>query len=147
MKSQQKTENFIKVYAARVLINVLVQLSLPSSTFRSEQYSTPLAQKRRSCTSSPWQDYVKDFVLSRSGVPPKHLLLIAENRYAWRFQLELLLRDPPRISRSKKDKYISLNNLLGLGEVEEYESSNVAKEGLFEGQTRLVASAPGSRIN
>ena len=60
--------------------------------------STPIGRRLRGRPGTQWRDYVKDLSWSRRGIPAEHLSFVAEDRDAWMLQLELLPRDPPRIS-------------------------------------------------
>ena len=64
--------------------------------------STPIGRRPRGRPRTRWRDYVEDLSRSRLGIPGEHLSFIAEDRDAWRLQLELPPRDPPRISGSRK---------------------------------------------
>ena len=63
--------------------------------------STPIGRRPRDRPKTRWRDYV-DFSWSRLGIPVEHLSFVAEDRDAWRLQLELLPPRPPRISGSRK---------------------------------------------
>ena len=52
--------------------------------------STPIGRRPRSRLRTQWRDYVEDLSWFRLGIPAKHLTFVAEDRGAWRFQLELL---------------------------------------------------------
>ena len=53
-----------------------------------------------------WKNYVEDLAWSRLGIPPAKLLLVAEDRDAWRSQLEL---PPPQSQKNKRAKGNTLN--------------------------------------
>ena len=61
--------------------------------------STPIGRKRIGCSRTRWRDYVEDLSWSRLGIPAEHLSFVAEDRDAWRIQLELLLARPPKDKR------------------------------------------------
>ena len=64
--------------------------------------STPIGRRPRGRPRIQWRDYVEDLSWSRLGIPAEHLSFVAEDRDAWRLQLELLPPRPPRISGSRK---------------------------------------------
>ena len=68
-------------------------------TARQLLYSTPNGRRPRGRPRTRWQDYVEDLGWSRLGIPPKHLALVAEDRDAWKIQLELL---PPQPIKEKQ---------------------------------------------
>ena len=61
--------------------------------------STPIGRRPRGRPRTRWRDYVEDLSWSRLGIPAEHLSFVAEDRDAWRLQLELL---PPRPSKDKR---------------------------------------------
>ena len=58
--------------------------------------STPIGRRPRSRPRARWRDYVEDLSWSRLGIPAEHLFFDAEDRDAWRLQLELLPPRPPQ---------------------------------------------------
>ena len=56
----------------------------------------PIVQPR-----TRWQNYVEDLALSRCGIPPAKLMLVAGERDAWSSQLKLL---PPQPQKDKREK-------------------------------------------
>ena len=64
--------------------------------------STPIGRRPRGRPRTRWQDYVEDLSWSRLGTPAEHLSFVAEDRDAWRIQLELLPPRHPRKSGSRK---------------------------------------------
>ena len=59
--------------------------------------STPIGRPR-----TRWRDYVEDLSWSHLGIPAEHLSFVAEDRDAWRLQLELLPPRPPKGKRAQK---------------------------------------------
>ena len=59
-------------------------------------------KRPRGRPSSRWRNYVEDLAWSRLGIPPAKFPLVAEDRDAWRSQLELLPRNPKRTSGQRK---------------------------------------------
>ena len=57
--------------------------------------STPIDRRPRGRPRTRWRDYVEDLSWSRPGIPAEHLSFVAEDRNAWRLQLELLPPRPP----------------------------------------------------
>ena len=84
--------------------------------------STPIGRRpsqnsmARGRPKTRWRDYVEDLSWSRLDIPAEHLSFVAEDRDAWRIQLELLPRDPPRISGFRKlvDKIIICSAIMVL---------------------------------
>ena len=64
--------------------------------------STPIGRRPRGRPRTRWRDYVEDLSWSRLGIPAEHLSFVAENRDAWRLQLELLPPRPPKNKRVQK---------------------------------------------
>ena len=64
--------------------------------------STPIGRRPRGRPRTRWRKYVEDLSWSRLGIPEEHLSFVAEDRDAWRLQLELPPPRPPRISGSRK---------------------------------------------
>ena len=62
--------------------------------------STPFGQRPRGRLRTRWRDYIEDLSWSRLGITAEHLSFVAEDRDAWRLQLELLPLQPP------KDKWV-----------------------------------------
>ena len=58
--------------------------------------STPIGRRPRGRPRTRWRDYVEDLSWSRPGIPAEHLSFVAEDRDAWRIQLELLPPRPPK---------------------------------------------------
>ena len=56
----------------------------------------PHGKKPRGRPRTRWRNYVKDLAWSRLGIPPAKLPLVAEDRDAWRSQLELLPPQPQK---------------------------------------------------
>ena len=56
----------------------------------------PIGQPR-----TRWRNYVEDLALSRCGIPPAKLMLVAGERDAWSSQLKLL---PPQPQKDKREK-------------------------------------------
>ena len=52
--------------------------------------STPIGRRPRGRPRTRWRDYIKDLSWSRLGILAEHLSFVAEDRDAWRLQLELL---------------------------------------------------------
>ena len=50
---------------------------------------TPIGRRPRGRPRTRWRDYV-DLSWSRLGIPAEHASFVAEDRVAWRLQLELL---------------------------------------------------------
>ena len=51
-----------------------------------------------------WRDNVEDLAWSRLGVPPSELPMVAKDRDAWRFQLELLPPQPQKEKRANENE-------------------------------------------
>ena len=64
--------------------------------------STPIGRRPRGRPRTRWRDYVEDLSWSRLGIPAEHLSFVAEDRDAWRLQLELLPPRPPKDKRVQK---------------------------------------------
>ena len=64
--------------------------------------STPIGRRPRGRPRTRWRDYVEDLSWSRLGIPAEHLSFVAEDRGAWRLQLELLPPRPPKDKRVQK---------------------------------------------
>ena len=64
--------------------------------------STPIGRRPRGRPRTRWRDYVEDCSWSRLGIPAEHLSFVAEDRDAWRIQLELLPPRPPKDKRVQK---------------------------------------------
>ena len=62
---------------------------------------TPIGRRPKFRPKTQWQDYVEDLSWSRLGIPADHLS-VAEDRHAWRLQLELLPLQPPKDKRILK---------------------------------------------
>ena len=58
--------------------------------------STPIGRRPRGRPRSCRRDDVEDLSWSCLGIPAEHLSFVAENRDAWRLQLEMLLPRPPQ---------------------------------------------------
>ena len=58
--------------------------------------SAATGQRPRGCVRTRWRDYVEDLSWSRLGIPAEHLSFAAEDRDAWRLQLEQLPPRPPK---------------------------------------------------
>ena len=69
------------------------------STAKKLLYSTLIGRRPRGRPRTRWRDYVEDLSWSRLGIPAKHLSFVAEDRDAWRLQLELLPPRPPKDKR------------------------------------------------
>ena len=52
--------------------------------------SAPIDRRSTGRTRTGWRDYVEDLSWSRRSIPAEHLSFFAEDRDAWRLQLELL---------------------------------------------------------
>ena len=63
---------------------------------------TPIARRPRGRPRTRWRDCVEDLSWSRLGIPAEHLSYVAEDRDAWRLQLELLPPRPPKDKRVQK---------------------------------------------
>ena len=62
--------------------------------------STPIGRRPRGRPRTRWRDYVEDLSWFRLGIiPAEHLSFVAEDRDAWRLQLELLPPRPPEDKR------------------------------------------------
>ena len=64
--------------------------------------STPIGRRPRARPRTRWRDCVEDLSRSRLGIPAEHLSFVAEDRDAWRLQLELLPPRPPNDKRVLK---------------------------------------------
>ena len=64
--------------------------------------STPIGRRPRGRPRTRWRDYVEDLSWSRLDIPAEHLSNVAEDRDAWRIQLELLPPWPPKDKRVQK---------------------------------------------
>ena len=53
--------------------------------------STLIAQRSRGHPRTCWQDYIEDLSWFCLGIPAEHLSFVAEDRDAWRLQLEMML--------------------------------------------------------
>ena len=62
--------------------------------------STTIDQRPTGRPRTRWRDYEEDLSWSRLGISAEHLSFVAEDRDAWRIQLELLPLRPP------KDKWV-----------------------------------------
>ena len=60
--------------------------------------SIPIGRRPRGRPRTRWRDYAEYLSWSRLGIPAEHLSFVAEDRDAWRLQLELL---PPRPLKDK----------------------------------------------
>ena len=60
--------------------------------------SIPTGRRPRGRPRTRWRDYAEYLSWSRLGIPAEHLSFVAEDRDAWRLQLELL---PPRPLKDK----------------------------------------------
>ena len=63
---------------------------------------TPIGRRPRGRPRTWWRDYVEDLSWSRLGIPGEHLSFVAEDRDAWRIQLELLPPRPPKDKQVQK---------------------------------------------
>ena len=63
--------------------------------------STPIGRRPRGRPRTRWRDYI-DLNWSCLGIPAEHLSFVAEDRDAWRLQLELLPPRPPKDKRVQK---------------------------------------------
>ena len=63
---------------------------------------TPIGRRPRGRPRTRWRDYIEDLSWSCLGIPAEHQSFVAEDRDAWRIQLELLPPRPPRISGFRK---------------------------------------------
>ena len=66
--------------------------------------STPIGRRPRGRPRTRWQDYVEDLSWSCLGIPAEHLSFVAEDRDAWRLQLELLSPRPAKDKWVQKSK-------------------------------------------
>ena len=73
--------------------------SILTGTLCRPYYLGPL---ELSLPKTRWRDYVEDLSWSRLGIPAEHLSFVAEDRDAWRIQLELLPPRPPKDKRVQK---------------------------------------------
>ena len=64
--------------------------------------STPIGRRPRGRPRTRWRDYVEDLSWSRLGILAEHLSFVAEDRDAWRLQLEVLPLRPPKDKRVQK---------------------------------------------
>ena len=71
----------------------------PERTAKKLLCSTPIGRRSRGRPRTRWRNYVEDLSRSRLGIPAEHLSFVAEDRDAWRLQLELL---PPRSPKDKR---------------------------------------------
>ena len=62
-------------------------------------YSTPSSRRPLGRPRTRGRDYVKDLGWSCLGIPPKHLPLVAQDRDAWKVQLQTLPPRPPKDKR------------------------------------------------
>ena len=104
-----------KVKSANILESLNIEsllLRLERSQLRRYGHVTRMSQERTAnklLCSTPiggrprtrWRDYV-DLSWSRLGIPAEHLSFVAEDRDAWRIQLELLPPRPPKDKRVQK---------------------------------------------
>ena len=65
-------------------------------------YSTLIGRRLISRPRTRRRNYVQDLTWTRLGIPPEYLPFVAEDRDAWRPQLEQLPLRPPRISGSRR---------------------------------------------
>ena len=66
--------------------------------------STLIVRRPRGRPRTRWRDYVEDLSWSRLGIPAEHLSFVAEDRDAWRIQLELLPPQPLKDKRVQNSK-------------------------------------------
>ena len=71
--------------------------------------STPIGRRFKGRPRTRWRDYVEDLSWSRLGIPTEHLSFVAEDRYAWRLQLELLPPRPPKDKRVQKIDWLMIS--------------------------------------
>ena len=90
------------------------------STAKKLLCSTPIGRRPVGRPRTRWRDYIKDLSWSRLGIPAEHLSFVAEDRDAWRLQLELLPRDPSRISGSRKWKWMKKNVYLNISSLQKH---------------------------
>ena len=62
-------------------------------------YSTPIGRRPLGHPRTRWRDYIEDLGWSRLGIPRKHLPVVAQDRDAWKVQLQML---PPRPHKDKR---------------------------------------------
>ena len=63
----------------------------------------PSRKSPRGRPRTRWQKHVEDLAWSRLGIPRAKLPLVAGDRNAWRFQLELLPHNPEKDQRVKEN--------------------------------------------
>ena len=63
--------------------------------------AVPSGKRPRGQPRTRWRNYVEDLAWSRLGIPPAKLPLVAEDRDAWRCQLELLPAQPQKDKQAK----------------------------------------------
>ena len=61
----------------------------------------PRGKRPRGRLRTCWKNYVEDLGWSHLGIPRAELPLVAEDRDAWRSQLELLLQQPLKEKQAK----------------------------------------------